>query len=93
MSQIEIDESLTALHDKVSEYILAEVIKVVDQKIVPVKWDLPEPTRPDQGDLDSSRKSIQVPIENQLRVPVSPHSDGNAATAKTTSRLEQVLDQ
>eukprot|EP00971_Amphidinium_carterae_P049666 979100-Amphidinium_carterae.1 len=72
MDQIEIDETIAALHDKVSENILAEVIKVVDQQIIPSKWALPDPPLPDNEGLDTSRRSIQVPAENQQRVPVSP---------------------
>eukprot|EP00971_Amphidinium_carterae_P044859 882084-Amphidinium_carterae.1 len=74
MGQLEIDETITALHDRVSEQILAEVIKVVDQQIIPSKWPIPEQPLPDQEGLDTSRRSIQVPAENQLRVPTTPTS-------------------
>eukprot|EP00971_Amphidinium_carterae_P048291 951248-Amphidinium_carterae.1 len=62
MEQTEIDETITALHDRVSEDILAQVIRVVEHQIIPSKWPLPE-----QEGLDTSRRSIQVPVENQLQ--------------------------
>eukprot|EP00971_Amphidinium_carterae_P337815 6474850-Amphidinium_carterae.1 len=69
---------------------MAQVIRVVDQQIVPSKWTPPE-LQQSQGGLDTSRRSIQVPVHNQLRVPVSPRSENT--TAEHTSQLERVLDQ
>eukprot|EP00971_Amphidinium_carterae_P320842 6377706-Amphidinium_carterae.1 len=86
MEQTEIDETITALQDRVSEDVMAQVIRAVDQQIIPSKW-----TPTEQGGLDTSRRSIQVPVENQLQVPESPRSENN--TAEPTSQLERVLDQ
>eukprot|EP00971_Amphidinium_carterae_P205876 4085675-Amphidinium_carterae.1 len=69
---------------------MAKVIQVVDEQIVPSKWAPQEPEQP-TADLDTSRKSIQVPPQNQQHVPVSPRSVN--PTAESTSQLERVLDQ
>eukprot|EP00971_Amphidinium_carterae_P236959 4702857-Amphidinium_carterae.1 len=60
MDQVEIDKTITALHDRVSESILAKAIKVADKQIIPLKWASPEPPLPDHKGLDTSRRSIQV---------------------------------
>eukprot|EP00971_Amphidinium_carterae_P250599 4974883-Amphidinium_carterae.1 len=90
MEQIEIDETIDALQDRVSEDVMAQVIRVVDQQIVPSKWTSPDLQQSQEG-LETSRRSIQVPVQNQLRVLVSPRSENN--TAEPTSQLERVLDQ
>eukprot|EP00971_Amphidinium_carterae_P133495 2644177-Amphidinium_carterae.1 len=90
MEQTEIDDTITALQNRVLENVMAQVIQVVDQQIVPLKWAPQEPQQP-TADLDTSRRSIQIPVQNQLRVPVSPRSEN--PTAESTSQLERVLDQ
>eukprot|EP00971_Amphidinium_carterae_P349230 6490911-Amphidinium_carterae.2 len=90
MEQTEIDDTLTALQNHVSEDIMAKVIQVVDEQVVPLKWSPQEPEQP-TADLDTSRKSIQVPVQNQQHVPVSPRSVN--PTAESTSQLERVLEQ
>eukprot|EP00971_Amphidinium_carterae_P237324 4711123-Amphidinium_carterae.1 len=90
MEQTEIDETITALQNRVSDEVMAQVIQVVDQQIVPLKWTTPE-SQPATADNDTSRRSIQVPVQSQLRVPVSPRSEN--PTAESTSQLERVLEQ
>eukprot|EP00971_Amphidinium_carterae_P199966 3968854-Amphidinium_carterae.2 len=77
LSQVEIDEILIALQDRVSEDTLAQVVRVVEYETAQSREPLPQ-----QDDLDTSRRSIDIPAENQQRVPVTP-----------TSQLERVLDQ
>eukprot|EP00971_Amphidinium_carterae_P309227 6144909-Amphidinium_carterae.1 len=91
MDQAEIDATLNALQDHVSDDILAQVIHVVDEQVIPAKWPLPEQQQ-NTADLETARRSVQVPVQNQQHVPRSPRSVDPESTAQT-SRLERVLDQ
>eukprot|EP00971_Amphidinium_carterae_P351669 6492221-Amphidinium_carterae.1 len=93
MEQTEIDATLTALQDHGSDDIMAKVIQVVDEQVIPAKWAPPEQEQ-NTADLETSRKSVQVPVQNQQHVPRSPRSVDPASTElEPTSRLERVLDQ
>eukprot|EP00971_Amphidinium_carterae_P331610 6465290-Amphidinium_carterae.1 len=54
LDQVQTDEIIAALHEKVSDDTLAQVIRVVERLIIPAKWPIPAPE-----DCDTSRRSIQ----------------------------------
>eukprot|EP00971_Amphidinium_carterae_P321943 6399796-Amphidinium_carterae.2 len=56
MEQTEIDATLSALQDHVSDDTMAKVIQVVDEQVIPAKWAPPEQEQ-NTADLETSRKS------------------------------------